>query len=55
MKIVQITPVVEYYEDGLGGMKPYEDATIYGLGDDGKVYWYGKVNGIFTWKEYGEA
>ena len=58
MKIVQISTVVEQYPDGEGGFKPYEDATVYGLGDDGKVYYYGDVGkeGVteYGWKPYGE-
>jgi hypothetical protein len=42
MKIVQISSVTEHYMKG-SEFVPYEDATVYGLGDDGKVYYYGEV------------
>lgn len=43
MKIVQIAPVVEYRwsgseDHGTHRIDPNEEATVYGLGDDGKLY-----------------
>lgn len=42
MKIVQISTVTEHYMKD-GEFVPYEDATIYGLGDDQRMYYWGKV------------
>jgi hypothetical protein len=46
MKIIQIAPVVEYRWSGNEDrnshrIDPNEDATVYGLGDNGKVYVWG--------------
>lgn len=50
MKIVQITAAVENQIID-GEMQPYTDATVYGLSDDNKVYyWDKKDDGTFGWK-----
>lgn len=41
MKITQITAAVEYRRVPNGELEPYEDATVYGLGDDQKLYYWG--------------
>ena len=41
MKITQITAVTEYQTRDDGSYQPYEDATVYGLGDDQKLYYWG--------------
>jgi len=43
MKVIQIAPVVEYSDtgnedNGTWQRYPNSDATLYGLGDDGKPY-----------------
>ncbi len=40
-KIVQITAVVEGYQIG-ETVEPGTDATVYGLGDDNKMYYWTK-------------
>ena len=41
MKIVQITAATEYRRIPNGELEAYEDATVYGLGDDNKLYYWG--------------
>lgn len=48
MKIIQIAPVLEYSVWGESGeySSPRDSATVYGLGDDGKVYaWNVNIDG----------
>lgn len=42
MKIVQIAPVIEGSLAG-GTYSPNEDATLYGMDEDGKPYYWGKT------------
>lgn len=42
MKVIQISAVTEHKYDASGNRAvPYEDATVYGLGDDNKLYYWG--------------
>lgn len=51
VKIVQIAPVVEYYDTGdedRGTWKriPNEEATIYGLGRNGRMYYWACLKSV---------
>lgn len=44
MKIIQIAPVVENYSfPNMDQVYPNENATIYGLGEDGKPYIWTRI------------
>lgn len=51
MKIVQISAVLEQYNTTNGGTLPYEDATVYGLGNDNKLYYWGFIKRSKTERE----
>jgi hypothetical protein len=43
MKIVQISAVIENETLSNNKVQPYMDATVYGLGDDQKLYYWTEV------------
>lgn len=44
MKIIQIAPVIEYHSfPHTDNVYPNEEATVYGLGDDGKLYYWALI------------
>lgn len=59
MNIVQISAVVEYSDTGnedhgTWQRVPNTDATVYGLGDDGKLYYWGVTKSTYVKTEPNE-